>query len=767
MNSALRVVLLGLVCLLGGCASEQPTSQPTSAPATQPTAGQPVVLPLSQVPPQPYSHYTLARLEKMFPAFEHEPYETAGFNHLTLPFRFVSVAGTGEATEAHALSFLVSHLLDWAPGSYCARHAYFVFKRDHEDFEPMTRGYDRRAIVREIYDWRATHAVGGELRRSAAGFAGTLEVYDRHGATILENRYDEPRQYFELVGDMVVDAMTCLDEPPSAAMNEFLHRRRCEHHESILDLGKAAWLKERSSEEFAIYQRILDRDPDFADVRAWWANQKQWRDGDKASYQQQLGLCLASYPVPEFCWFHPPACPDPELAARRDEWVNEVEALTGPDFPDLLKNRLRFCTKHTGLDMEVFERAARVSRRYPNAFGLLSRLAQTIETWKTGSRELAAGLRIAALRNRYMPGSGDKSDQARKLSNFMSNLGRYGIMVQLRRPLIDRAIRSNADGWGTWYALSQAWGLAMMRRYEEAIPYFRQAYKRGKPGSSEKIRGLALGGWAAAQAGRIDILDQILRDRREELEAGGMLFMLESYRAVLRGESLDPDELWTHYVAHPEMWGGYSPMVYLRAQLDLMRGTDAGRFEVQVAIARNPGNRLSQVLYDLFDRRDPRPESAAFYSMIEWLYDDEPWSRQAVADFHARMPEAMLLSYDELCERLGAFPPLKDLPAESPSKKEADDLLIRLPLGAIPATVRDLLQRREFEKAEELALRYRHLAAASECHSARDLANHVLHRVDYARTAAAELPVSQPSELAADAGALRRRPRTEEPPAEQ
>jgi hypothetical protein len=44
----------------------------------------------------------------------------------------------------------------------------------------------------------------------------------------------------------------------------------------------AAFLKARSEAEFALYAGILNRDRDFADIRYWCANQKQWVDGDRA-----------------------------------------------------------------------------------------------------------------------------------------------------------------------------------------------------------------------------------------------------------------------------------------------------------------------------------------------------------------------------------------------------------------------------------------------------------------------------------------------------
>lgn len=109
-----RGAAAGLVgaALLASAAVAQPAGRPETDAAEEP----PVVLPLAQAPKQPLREHTLAQLKAMFPAFEHEPFATAGFNHLSLPFHYEDRDGGGDANEANAFTMLLSESLDWGPG---------------------------------------------------------------------------------------------------------------------------------------------------------------------------------------------------------------------------------------------------------------------------------------------------------------------------------------------------------------------------------------------------------------------------------------------------------------------------------------------------------------------------------------------------------------------------------------------------------------------------------------------------------------------------
>jgi len=143
----------------------------------------------------------------------------------------------GDANEALALDALISNDLDWAPGSHCARHAYFVFKNVRAmRYSRFATGYSAETISSLIKQCAATHAVGGKLVRTPAGYTGTLEIYSERSP--FQKTYDSPRSYFDLLGDMDVDAMSFLDVAPSQELANYLRKSRCGHPESIADLGQ-------------------------------------------------------------------------------------------------------------------------------------------------------------------------------------------------------------------------------------------------------------------------------------------------------------------------------------------------------------------------------------------------------------------------------------------------------------------------------------------------------------------------------------------------
>lgn len=129
---------------------------------------------LAALKPMPRVPLTPEQLASHFAGFKAEGYDSSNFNVLALPFRYEDPDGVGDASEANALAFLLSDDLDWAPGNFNARHAYFVFARSGPEMAGLAAKYDSAVIARQVDDWHATHAVGGVLRRSRAGCSGTL-----------------------------------------------------------------------------------------------------------------------------------------------------------------------------------------------------------------------------------------------------------------------------------------------------------------------------------------------------------------------------------------------------------------------------------------------------------------------------------------------------------------------------------------------------------------------------------------------------------------
>jgi len=723
-----------IACGVLAAAASEPASRPSVGPTTKKAKPR---FALSQTIKQPVSKYSLADMAKMWPAFKHEPYETAGFNHFVLPFHYQATGTAGDANEANAFSFLLSHSLDWTPNNYCSRHAYFVFKRERRRMSrpqhflfKVSPEYDKKSIRFLVNDWSATHAVGGTLRRGKEGYSGELDIYDRTGKLVLKKKYDKPREFFDLLGDMCVDAMKYFGHQPSPALVAHLRRKRCKDPQSIVDLGRAAFVEEKSDEEFAIYRKILKRDPGFADVRCWSANQMFWVDDNRAKYVRQMGLAMQSYLVESAVWdFDPRECPDKELAAKYETWFRQAERLVGPDFPSLLHVRLERAERVGNVPPELLERGTKVAAKYPNDYLLLHSLGRAYE--KVADSHMAASVYVAALRGRHFANTSHLRTTYGYLARAMKNLGHNDIAAQYLIPIYREELRDGDEGVA-WTGMMLGKALDNMGQYAQAVKCYRVAFKGTKEDWRNEM--LGRGGISAALAGRDDILAQILRDRRKEAAQTKMTFLLEAYANALAHK---PWVELTHKKPKPmPYWGNVAYLLFC-AQMGLIEGKDLWyREHLAEFVARTPNERPVWILLDAFDRRKPKAESASFYDMIEWLHGDDPWVKQAVADYRRRAAEPVVLGADALLEKLKAFKPVR-WPRRDPAMyKPGMDTVAQIPPGSVSVAIRRLIRTGGFDKARELALRHHHLAVDIEHFPLRAHCNHLLHLIEQARNRA-------------------------------
>ena len=738
MKLSNRVVWVFILAIAACVASAGAEGEPSAPPSSQPAAKAKVVLPLARATPQPIGRYTLADLKRMFPQFQHEPFETAGFNHLSLPFHYDAPDGGGDPNEANAFAFLLSHALDWAPGCYCARHAYFVFKsksaRVH--MTALARGYDPERIKFLVNDWRATHAVGGKLIYTEKGYSGTLLIYDRAGRVVRNTTYDQPRSFFQLLGDMSVDAMKTFGYTPSPALVEHLHIEQCRHRQTLIDLGRAARLELQSKAVLAAYDNILHREPGFATVRVWRANQGSWAGGSGQPQALHLAKALDSYLVENGLWdFDPDECPDEDLAAKFPQWLAQAEKLVGPDSPVVLEPQLEAAYRAQSISLALLDRAAQVARRYPNDYWFLFRLERA---WAYGRElptdsDMAASICVAAVQSRYLPGSGGKTHVAKDLSLWTRNLGYQDAAAQLLLPVAMRKLKSDDPREVTWEADRLGEALFDLGRFEEAMQWFRVGFKGSDPNSDRGRRLLVDGAVAAAHAGRMDVLEQILRDRREELGAAKMLVVVEVYRSLLRGEAPKPSKL--KEIGLVSSWNKKHAMM-CRAQRELMFGGGRQQRRLDHSFEKHACKRPMAIIMDAYYRRDPELETGSFYEAIEWLWPRDPWVVEAVAAWRKRGANGWVPDPEQLLTDLKDFPPVRKLTPDPSKSQLAREVWRELHAGAMACAVRKLVEAGRFDKAEELALRFSNLAVDTGDLYMRGHATHLVRRVERARAEA-------------------------------
>jgi tetratricopeptide (TPR) repeat protein len=739
-------VVVAANCILGagpaGAAqATQPASTPASAPATQAATWPPVVLPLSRVPRRPVGRYTLKQMEEMFPAFQHEPFETAGFNHLTLPFHYEDRSGgSGDANEAHAFAFLISSALDWSQGCYCVRHAYFVFKRSKESMQALAKEYDAEKVRSSVRYWQATHAVGGKIVRQKEKdrYSGSLVIYDRMGRPALEVDYDKPRDFFDLLGDMSVDALKAMAPAPSPELVKHLHVRQCNDRQSLIDLGKAAFMEERSQEEFALYDAVLQRDPAFATVRCWRANQKCFTDRDYGAKALEYGKSLDSLLVPLALKDFPSGGrPDATVVSRYSGWIDQAKQLMGGPQPWMMTRDLTAAQGKGQLTSELLDQATGLAARYPNEFPYLWSLSRAYSSFDgVGDCDTAGSILLAALGDRYMTVPVDRTQAVVSLAWVANLLGRSDLSAQLLLPGAAANVKGKADP-RVFYVEARMLGEAMfdLGRFDESMEWYRLAFQGAPAGSHDSIDSLVGGAVSAAHAGRADVVGQILRDRRAMLDKAYAAGLLEGYLDLMAGKKLNYKAAWCR-PGNDIQWWLDERLQTLTMQADILEG-QAGHWKWADDNGRTfPYRHENKVLLHEFFQKHPNLATDCFYRALEWTDPDDAWAKQAVAAYRSGGSKGEVIPPDKLLAALKDYPPVRRPMPSPPSNNEAAwDLHKTFRAGAITAAVRDLLAAGKIDRAEELALRYLSLCAASHEHCLRPYAYHLAHCVEQARKA--------------------------------
>jgi len=706
-------VLVLWMVLAPDAAMAAPSNEPAKAPAPKPTTtpSGPIVLPLAKAPPQPLRHYTLDELEEMFPAFKHEPFDSAGYNHFSLPIHYEDRAGDGDANEAMAMSFLLSSALDWGDGCYCSRHAFFIFKRSAEYMPALMKKYDPKLVGYLVTDWQASHGVGGKLIRCKDGYAGVLTIFDRKGKTVKEVSYDKPREFFDLLGDMAVDAISFLSTKPNEALVKHLHVKQCKHRQSLIDLGKAAFVKERSDQEWAIYNGILKRDPDFALVRYWRANQSWWQNRDHAAKALDVAKSLNSHiNLQAFQDFRAAYCSDKALAAKYSQWCKRAEELAGPDSMFVIGRRLGKAVKNFKISPELLKKATAVGERYPNHLYYLNTLAKA---YYFGGElpvdlDMAISILVAALQNDYLTGIGNKDTVVISLAHVARSLGYYDLCVDLATPVALGKWKENPRRPVDWDARMLGDALFQMGRFDESWQWYRRSFKARPERTPDAALSLIGGAAAAAHAGRKDIIEQILRDRRDVLQVINAVGLVEGYLDVLEGRPVNTKAIWS--ISKKMDHRPEQQILMLEVQSNLLQHRKGKTLGVEPNWHRyDPRCRSMLILCHEVFCQDPDNAPRSFYEMLQLLYPDDPWAQKAVARWRGWNNKSPRPDPDQLIKDLANYPPELSPKTIPTLKAQASKLIRNYRAGTFPCAIRQLISAKQFDKAMELALRHRNL----------------------------------------------------------
>jgi hypothetical protein len=696
-------VLLGVAAL--GCAA---WGNPPEAPGH--------AFYLGQLPPREIAHYSRPQIEHLLSALHHVPFESSGVVPVMLPFHYVDPQHLGHAEEANAFAFLLSDALDWADGNASSRHAYFLFKRMAFRMQPLTKDYDPDLISHAITGIDGTHAVGGELGPSANGYTGRLQIFDMHGAVASEKVYATPRAYFDLLGDMSVDALAFFGKKANPALTAYLHAPRTKNFDLIRKLGEVAFTPDRQS-EFATYRDILAADPNFAEVRYWWANQRWWTEQNRSAFEEDKALSLQSrITMAPICDFVQSDCPDKALAARYPAWVDEAERLAGPDSVPIVRTRLS--QMPTVPTLELITRALHAAERFPNDDHLVRDVAYAYERSEgPADLDIAASCYLTVIINNSENAGDNETAEFDRLRFSLMGLGDHELLAELI------AARKAARTPAEIQTLIEC--LVDMGKYSSAC----DIYFAGHDAFTEnRGRSASYAALAAAVSNNRGKLDRVLSMDGQSLRENGVYDAFVAARDYLAGRPLDDAVIVKAYMESHD--GAMRRLLLpLLAEHDWMNNEFTYASTAYIYACQHPLDRFSWILMDGYESRAPLRNDGDFYIAMRFLKPEcadvqamvQAWTKRGMPAPDPSPAENAAVIKASLAERW---------PMKRPSDQPPEFRIRQIKPYRVASRIAALVHDNQMDAAHDLALRYHDLAVQDGSFDIIVFSNHLIHRVE-------------------------------------
>ncbi|MEN8126672.1 MAG: hypothetical protein ABFR90_02585 [Planctomycetota bacterium] len=340
------------------------------------------------------------------------------FNPVFLPFEFVCKAGKTDPKQSLTFPCLLSFKFDFVPDNFSARHPAFIYRK-----KPIwnAKPGETKKIAHYIEYWEATHAFGGTVVQHENGYSGQMIVYNMNGQEVLKKKYETPVPYFSLMGQMVKSWMDFRKQPISDGLYNELIRPMTNDMECVHLYGQSFYKPWRTQEEWDIYEQILQRDPNFGEVRFWYANQKSWATGSHANLQVEKGRALQDHLVmPALYEFHYSACREKEIVLNYHKSLSYAQSICTEN---AMIAYLTLNSKRKRLPLNDLDSFLPIAEKNPCYYPLLRILAR--EYRKRGISEKSIPLYLSAVFSGYMPGTGSFEWEWFALAEDFYNLGYY------------------------------------------------------------------------------------------------------------------------------------------------------------------------------------------------------------------------------------------------------------------------------------------------------------------------------------------------------
>jgi hypothetical protein len=592
--------------------------------------------------------------KQAYSAFTHEPFDKSGFSAVALPWRFAATPDAPESNGAiaHALAFLLSYDLDWSPASYDSRHGYSFFKASEKLPDKETGSYEPERVAALLRNGNATHAITGLLVRGKDGYVATLQIFDRDGKMVHEKEFEQPREFFQVLGDVSCDALSYFGTPGNEALNKHLHRARCRRMGVLDQLGRAALLEAGSLDELAIYNKVLTEEPGFTEVRLCRADLRLAEQGDPKAYaDEQLQALRAGPSATALADFRPEYCTEPPTSSRMMQSVEQAAELAGADHPTIVAWRLKAFSPGDRAalgpalcrsDMKPYIAAA---GRHPNHRPLLLTLLRAYKpdhytpSIAPYDPEMVASLALASATNRAAAGS--HGYEWYRITEAAHAMGRpHHVLAAARQLLQDPGDLQHIIACQEWIADAQM----QLGHFSEAATLFTKVAKVERSGGQREHTIDRLG-ICAVLANQPELLDEVAADPR--ISAGRSGEFLLGCGKYLSGAVITRGDFPTEF--------NYGDYRLLLAEAELAQGGDFSRSDRRSTWSEwvtgyvDVPNRLRWALMEQYYRAQPAlPHRAGFYEAAEWQFPDDPMVTAAVAAWRKAGGGPVLPTTDEV-----------------------------------------------------------------------------------------------------------------------
>jgi hypothetical protein len=364
--------------------------------------------------------------------------------------------------------------------------------------------------------------------------------------------------------------------------------------ETVRMYGKVFSVDSRSPQEWDIYEEILRKDPDFAEIRFWYTNQYGWQSGSSdAEERSGYARALKSHLVIPALGYYPYR--DGHDDVNDSVFIRQLD-YARKIFPERHWREINQCLNiyRDELTMEEIDEMLGYAEIYQRGYNLLNNLAYLY--YFHNQFEISIPLNLSAIYSRFLTGQGTYDWPLSMLGFCYTQLGYLAEgQIFCRRTLCNCDDDIQAK---TLYYL--AVNLREQFRFREAADLYREAYI-----SLQEDFMLCAAYMCLFEAGDIQAAKKWLKDRKTKPDVQSVQTIIRARFALAKG-NFDEAQQLIEEVPFERVGSSIDERIQIEAEIvkidiALLRGAKSkARVPVLYSCFLNPRSRRTALLLELY-----------------------------------------------------------------------------------------------------------------------------------------------------------------------